>query len=384
MRKRKNILLLGATGSVGQTALEVIRRHRLKLQLLGVAAKSQVEGLLRLARDIPVKHFALFDETARLALKKKLPSSCRIYNSGEAGLLELLELKPDLVVAAASGTQTASVVLKALERGIDVALANKELLALAGPLFVGAAKKSGAKILPVDSEHNALFQFLESRKEEEVAQLVLTASGGPFLDKSLEELKGITPQQALRHPNWQMGKQVTVDSSTMANKALELIEAHWLFNQLPTEVVIHPQSIIHALVEYRDGSVKAALSPPSMLFPTQQALLYPECVETKGLRLNWQDTYTLELRPLDTKRFGFISLARQSLRGAPSLASALSAANEQATRAFLGGKLDYSHILPTVEQTLEKVPHVHYNSLEEAVSIYQHAQATARELIASA
>ena len=384
MSEPKNIILLGATGSVGANVLKVVAQHPQKLRLVAVVAHGNAKALLNIAETFSVPHMALYQESAREAIADCVPSSVHLHPSGKKGLAELLELKPHLIVAGASGIDTAETILLALKSGIDVALANKELLSLAGPLFTQASRDSGACILPVDSEHNALFQCLEGHCREDVSQLILTASGGPFLRQGLEELEHITPQEALKHPKWEMGAKITIDSSTMANKALELIEAHWLFEQIPTEVVIHPQSIIHSLVQYRDGSTLAQLSPPSMIFPIQHTLFYPERPASLAPTLDWKTSLHLDLEPLDPERFGFIPLAQEVLRSPRGASTIFNAANEQAVRAFLQGKLGYLQILPIVKRTLEAVADASYTSLQEAIHLHQISQRTANNLIESA
>jgi len=273
---KKRVVLLGATGSIGENTLRVLAAHRDKLELVGIAARSNWQKLAATAAGFGVRHVGVFEETAFAEAKKSgaFPAGTRLVG-GLAGLIELAQLpEADLVLVAVVGTKGLEPALAALGAGKDLALASKEILVLAGKFVMAAAKKHGAKLLPVDSEHNAVFQCLEGHPQAGVRRIVLTASGGAFRDWPTERLAHVTPADATKHPNWSMGPKITVDSATLANKGLELIEAQWLFDLRPEQctAVLHPQSIVHCLVEFTDGAMLAQLSPPSMTFPIQHAL----------------------------------------------------------------------------------------------------------------
>jgi 1-deoxy-D-xylulose-5-phosphate reductoisomerase len=277
MSRRKKIVLLGATGSIGGNALRVIERHADKLELVGIVARRRLDALAEIALAHSVNHVGVF-ESPTVGSRESLPDRSKFY-SGIEGICDLIRAAdPDLVLVATTGTAALKPTLAAIEAGKNIALATKEILVLAGRFIAEAARRKGVRVIPIDSEHNAIFQCLEGSKNNHMRRLVLTASGGAFRDAPLESLAAVTPKEALAHPNWSMGDKVTIDSATMANKGLEIIEAHWLFDARPDQidVVIHPQSIVHSMVEFVDGSFLAQLSPPSMTFAIQHALLYPD------------------------------------------------------------------------------------------------------------
>ncbi|TAG25953.1 MAG: 1-deoxy-D-xylulose-5-phosphate reductoisomerase, partial [Verrucomicrobia bacterium] len=304
---RKRVVLLGATGSIGESTLRVLRAHGSALELVGVAAHGSGEKLFAIAREFGVRHVALFDVRAATNACKNLPPGVRLHAPGIEGLEALATLpEADVVLVAVVGTAGLRPALAALAAGKDLALASKEILVLAGGHVRAAAKKSGAKLLPVDSEHNAVYQCLQGHAHAELRRVILTASGGAFRDWPVERLGEATVADALKHPNWSMGPKITVDSATLANKGLELIEAAVLFDLRPEQcaAIIHPQSIVHCLVEFTDGAMLAQLCPPSMTFPIQHALLHPE----RGQRgtdhaLSLDRVLNLEFRPADEGRF---------------------------------------------------------------------------------
>jgi 1-deoxy-D-xylulose-5-phosphate reductoisomerase len=345
MSGRRRIVLLGATGSIGESTLKVLREHPDRLELIGVAAGRRAEALDAIAREFGVRETALF------------------ARDGVAGLERLATLpEADIVLVATSGTVALRPTLAALAAGKDIALANKETLVVGGHLVMAAARAHGGRVFPVDSEHNAIFQCLEGNaKPGHLRRLLLTASGGPFRDTPLEALAHVAPEDALRHPNWSMGPKVTVDSATMANKGLEMIEARWLFDVRPEqiEVVVHPQSIVHSMVEYRDGSILAQLSPPSMTFAIQHILLYPDRAPGVVETLDFRQALTLDFFPPDETRFPCLRLAREALCAGGFYPAAFNAANEVAVAAFLRKALPFlaipkiiSHVLDHAEGTL--------------------------------
>jgi 1-deoxy-D-xylulose-5-phosphate reductoisomerase len=328
----KRIALLGATGSIGRQALEIVDAHA-DLELCALASGSQ--DLTQLAEARGVAHVQVGGDLADL----------------------LDRAEPDLVLNAVVGFAGLPATLWALERGVDLALANKESLVAAGDLAVAAWKRGGGRLLPVDSEHSALFQCLDGRAPETVHSLVLTASGGPFRGRSADDLQDVTPEDALAHPTWTMGPKITVDSATLANKGLELIEAHFLFG-IPYEridVVVHPTSVVHALVRFRDGAALAHLGYPDMRVPISYALTYPERAETPVTPLDFTSGLVLEFEQPDLETFPMLRLAREAGEQGGTLPCAYNAANEVAVAAFLDGRLPFLGIAETVEETLAAV-----------------------------
>ena len=299
---KKRLVLLGATGSIGETTLRVVAAHPDKLELVGIASRTNHRRLAEIARRFQVRQVGLFDNGALAEARAgadAFPGGTRIHG-GLEGLIELAQLPDaDLVLVAVVGTAGLRPALAALGARKALALASKEILVLAGKFVMTAAQASGMPLLPVDSEHNAIFQCLEGHPHAAVRRIVLTASGGAFRDLPAAALAGVTPADALKHPNWSMGPKITVDSATLANKGLELMEAQWLFGLRPEQcqAVLHPQSIVHCLVEFADGAMLAQLAPPSMTFPIQHALLYPERMEGTAAALDLGKSISLDFRP---------------------------------------------------------------------------------------
>jgi 1-deoxy-D-xylulose-5-phosphate reductoisomerase len=356
-RTRKRVVLLGATGSIGENALRVIAAHRDKLELVAIASKANWEKLAAIARQFEVRNVAVFDETAFGAARASagaFPSGTHLVG-GMAGLIEMARLpSADVVLVAVVGTTGLEPALAALAAGKDLALASKEILVLAGKFVMAEARKHRVKLLPVDSEHNAVFQCLEGHPQAGVRRIVLTASGGAFRDWPEERLKTVTPADAVKHPNWAMGPKITVDSATLANKGLELIEAQWLFGLKPAQctAVLHPQSIVHCLVEFTDGAMLAQLSPPSMTFPIQHALLHPERAPGVDSALDFTRLLGLEFRPVDEGRFPMLRLAKETMAAGGVAPAIYNAANELAVAAFLAGRIPFLAIPRVVEHTL--------------------------------
>ena len=359
--RKKRVVLLGATGSIGENALRVLAAHRDKLELVGIAARANWEKLAGIAKGFGVRHVGVFDEAAFAAAKNNssaFPKDTRLVG-GLAGLIELAELpEADLVLVAVVGTTGLEPALAALAAGKDLALASKEILVLAGKFVMAAAKKHGVKLLPVDSEHNAVFQCLEGHPHAGVRRIVLTASGGAFRDWTHDRLAHVTPADALKHPNWSMGPKVTVDSATLANKGLELIEAQWLFGLRPEQctAVLHPQSIVHCLVEFTDGAMLAQLSPPSMTFSIQHALLHPARAPGVEATLDFTKLLGLEFRPIDETRFPMLGLARRTMLAGGVAPAVYNAANEIAVAAFLKSQIPFLAIPRVVEHALDTIP----------------------------
>jgi len=386
--QRKRVVLLGATGSIGENTLRVLRAHPDKLELVGAAAHRDAEKLFQICREFGVRHAALGDAAAARAARGSaafaaLPAATRLV-AGEAGLVELATLpEADIVLVAVVGTAGLAPALAALAARKDLALASKEILVLAGEFVMAAARASGAKILPVDSEHNAVFQCLEGHAPAAVRRVTLTASGGAFRDWPAERLAHATPADALKHPNWAMGPKITVDSATLANKGLELIEARWLFGLRPEQchAVIHPQSIVHAVVEFTDGSMLAQLCPPSMTFPIQHALLHPARAVGTDTPLDLEKLSALEFRPVDEARFPLLRLARAALAAGGAAPAVFNAANEVAVAAFLAGRLPFTGIATVVEKTLETVQPLPPTNLTDAIAADAEARNVAGTLL---
>jgi 1-deoxy-D-xylulose-5-phosphate reductoisomerase len=383
----KRIALLGATGSIGENTLRVIAAHPGELELVAVAAHGRHAELARIVHAHPtVRHAALFTEAGHAALRAAgLLPGVKIHPPGIEGLEALATLpEVDCVLVAVVGTAGLRPALAALAAGKDLALASKEILVLAGPFVMAAARASGARLLPVDSEHNAVFQCLQGHAHAELRRVTLTASGGAFRDWPADRLADVTPADALKHPNWVMGPKITVDSATLANKGLELIEAQCLFDLRPEQcaAVIHPQSIVHCLVEFTDGAMLAQLCPPSMTFPIQHALLYPR----RGPRgtdaaLSLDRVLQLEFRPADEGRFPMLRLARETMQAGGVAPAVYNAANEVAVAAFLEGRLPFLGIPRVVERTLAALPATAASELSAVLAVDAEARRVAGDLL---
>ena len=354
---RRTIAILGATGSVGTSTLDLVERSPEQFEVIALTAAKNVAALANAARRTSAR-LAVIDDAALLPeLEQRLAGSCCRAATGRAALNEAAAGEAEWVMAAIVGCAGLEPVIAAVEAGRTVALANKEALVTAGSLMTDAARRSGATILPVDSEHNAIFQSLAGSRLEDVARIILTASGGPFRNRSLAEMAAMTPAQAVAHPNWSMGAKISVDSATMMNKGLELIEAHHLFG-LPSEridILVHPQSVIHSMVEYIDGSTIAQLGSPDMRIPIAHTLAYPARMATPAAPLDLVKTGKLEFEAPDPTRFPALRLARQALEAGGGEAIVLNAANEIAVAAFLAGRIGFLDIVPLVERTIERV-----------------------------
>ncbi len=352
----KRVVILGSTGSIGTQTLDVVRRMPGRFQVTGLAANRSAEALLRQVREFKPKMAVLFDRQAYLEASKNWPFPETVLGCGMEGLTELASLEEaDIVVTAMVGMIGLRPTVAALRAKKTIALANKETLVCAGQYIMSLAEKSGSPILPVDSEHGAVFQCLRGRRPEEVAKLWLTASGGPFRGYTAEELASVTKAQALKHPSWTMGQKITIDSATMVNKGLEIIEARWLFGVSEDRigVVVHPQSVIHSLVEYTDGSQIAQLAVPDMRLPIEAALLYPECGERVVKPLRLADYGQLTFEAPDEEVFSSLKMAREVLRKGGLYPAVFNAANEAAVQAFLQDKIGFGEIFSTLESALD-------------------------------
>lgn len=351
----KRIAILGSTGSIGGNALEVIEHLGLPYRAIALSAHRQTDKLLRQVRHHRPAAVALTDDSAPPSILAELRQlGVQVY-LGVAGLAEMVRRQDvDIVLAAIVGAAGLPAVLAAVEAGKQIALANKETLVVAGSLIIPEAKKRGVMLLPVDSEHSAVFQAKLCGKAGEIRRVVLTASGGPFRNATGQQMQHATVQDALRHPTWNMGRKITIDSATMFNKALEIIEACWLFDLPPEkiEVVVHPESIVHSMVEFVDGSVLAQLSPPDMRTPIQYALTYPDRLKGIGSTLNLQAAFSLNFEPPDPERFPALRLAYDAARAGGTMGAVLNAANEAAVAAFLSGKISFIEISRLVASTM--------------------------------
>jgi 1-deoxy-D-xylulose-5-phosphate reductoisomerase len=351
----RSITILGATGSIGASTLDLIKRAPEGYRVESISARSNAAALGKIAREVGAKHAVVADHAAYRELKDALSGSRIEAAAGEDALVEAAQRPADWVMAAISGSAGLKPTLAAIERGATVALANKECLVCAGSLFMRRASSTGATVLPVDSEHNAVFQALGAGHRADVRRAILTASGGPFRTWSIEEIRAATPEQALRHPNWSMGPKVTIDSATLMNKGLEIIEAHHLFALKSEEidVLVHPQSVIHGLVEFRDGSVVAQLGSPDMRIPIAHCLAWPRRIDGPAARLDLAALQKLTFEAPDLERFPALALARQALETGGAATTVLNAADEIAVPAFLSGQISFLAIAALVEATLD-------------------------------
>lgn len=355
-------MLLGATGSIGENALRVIAAHPAHLELVGIAARANHAQLATIAQRFPtVRHAAVFEAPAYAAARaaRAFPSGVQLHG-GLAGLTALATLpEADIVLVAVVGVMGLEPALAAIAAGKDLALASKEILVMAGKFVMAAARDRGITLRPVDSEHNAVAQCIADHPTKDVARVVLTASGGAFRDRTLAELAHVTPADALRHPNWAMGPKITVDSATLANKGLELIEAQWLFNLRAEQcqAVLHPQSLAHCIVEFTDGAMLTHLCPPSMTFPIQNALLHPLRLPSVEPSLDVHRPFTLDFRPIDEGRFPLLRLALAAMRAGGTAPAIYNAANEIAVAAFLAEQIPFLAIPTIVEQVLSRLDH---------------------------
>ena len=351
----RSISILGATGSIGTSTLDLIKREPARYRVESISARRNAAALGKIAREVGARHAVVADPAAYRELKDVLSGSRIEAAAGEDALVEAAQRPADWVMAAISGSVGLKPTLAAIERGVTVALANKECLVCAGSLFMRRAASTGATVLPVDFEHNAVFQALGSGHRADVRRAILTASGGPFRTWSKEAIKAATPEQALRHPNWSMGPKVTIDSATLMNKGLEIIEAHHLFALKSEEidVLVHPQSVVHGLVEFRDGSVVAQLGSPDMRIPIAHCLAWPRRIDGPAARLDLAALRELTFEAPDLERFPALALARRALETGGAATTVLNAADEVAVSEFIAGRIAFPAITALVEATLD-------------------------------
>lgn len=375
---RKRISVLGSTGSIGIQTLDAARS--LGIEVLALTADTNIDLLEKQALEFMPRIIAVNDIDKAAELEVRLKNSKINILSGIEGICKAAVIEnADIVVASIVGIAGLIPVLEAIKAGRDIALANKETLVAAGPLVMAEAEKAGVKILPVDSEHSAIFQCIQGNNKKDINKIILTASGGPFRGKSIDELKHATPGQALKHPNWSMGSKITIDSATLMNKALEVIEARWLFGIEPEqiEVLIHPQSIIHSMVEYVDGSIMAQLGPPDMRIPIQYALAYPERKESNFTKLDFRTINALNFEMPDYTAFPCLKLAWEALAAGGTMPAVMNAANEEAVGLFLKNKIGFTDI-PII---IECIMNLHIVNTDLALDKILEADKWAREKV---
>ncbi len=387
----QKLTILGSTGSIGANTLDVIRRHPKRYEIIALCAHRQVDLLFEQCREFEPRFAVVGDPEAASELRRRLVAvrSRTEVECGPQALVRMAQLpEVDAVMAAIVGAAGLQATLAAVVAGKKILLANKEALVMAGPVFMRAVRDNGATLLPIDSEHNAIFQSLPADycgdlKRSGVLGFLLTASGGPFRTTPIAELKNVTPDQACAHPNWAMGRKISVDSATMMNKGLEMIEAHWLFN-VPAEqieIVIHPQSVIHSLVQYIDGSVLAELGNPDMRTPIAHALAYPERIASGVSRLDLFKIAALNFERPDFARFPCLALAYRALREGESSPATLNAANEVAVQAFLDGRITFTAIPKVIEAVMDHAPSTILASLADVLAVDRSARESAEHVV---
>ena len=380
--KKKQIAILGSTGSIGTQALKVIEEHPDLYEAYALTANNQVELLAEQARKFMPVAVVIANEAKYLQLKEMLADLPIQVYAGADALCEIVEAKPiDVVLASMVGYAGLRPTMNAIRAGKAIALANKETLVVAGELINALAQQYKTPILPVDSEHSAIFQCLEPNNALE--KVILTASGGPFRNFTMEQLLHVTKEQALKHPNWEMGAKITIDSATMMNKGFEVIEAKWLFGVRPDqiEVVVHPQSIIHSMVQYEDGAVKAQLGMPDMRLPIQYAFSYPQRIKASFDRLDFSTMKELTFEQPDTNRFRCLALAYEALNKGGNMACIVNAANEVVVSAFLKDRISFLRMSEVIEQSMVKVPFIQTPTYEDYVATDAEARRIAESLI---
>ena len=400
---RKRVVILGATGSIGESALKVARDIPERMEIVGLAAKRNAQKLAAAANEVRPESVCLVDETQIDVLRRALDYEPRIF-SGESGLIEIACLtNADMVLVAIVGTGGLRPALAAIKAGKDLAVASKEILVMAGEIVMREARDKSVHVLPVDSEHNAIFQCLESGRGlcapkdrgteaaptsqfSDIRRIILTASGGPFRETPRTAFDSISPEQALKHPTWNMGPKITIDSATLFNKGLEMIEAHWLFGveMKRVEVVVHPQSIVHSMVEFTDGSTLAQLSYSDMCFPIQYAVTWPDRVPNSLPSLDFSKLSKLEFSTPRYDDFPALNLARRAGEIGGTLPAVLNAANEVAVSAFLAGKVQFPEIWEIVEQVMNQHTPVAHADLDAILGADQWARAQAQGCVDSA
>jgi 1-deoxy-D-xylulose-5-phosphate reductoisomerase len=382
--KIRKLAILGSTGSIGTQALEVVRSHRGSFKVVALTANNNVDLLIRQCREF-IPEIAVIGNAAYYHIMKEAlaPMGIKAY-AGAQAMVDAMETSDvDIVLTAMVGFSGLEPTLKAVETGKNIALANKETLVVAGDLVTSMAARKGINILPVDSEHSAIFQCLMGESNNKIEKIILTASGGPFKGKDRAFLKLVTREQALKHPNWEMGAKITIDSATLMNKGLEVIEAKWLFGLRPEEieVVIHPQSIIHSMVQFIDGSIKAQLGLPDMRLPIQFALCYPERFRSDFPRFNFLEYPAFTFEEPDVDTFRNLAFAYEAMRKGGNLPCVMNAANEIAVAEFLREKIGFLEISDVIEKCMEKMPYISSPGFDDYIETDRETRVVAKELI---
>jgi len=381
----KNICLLGSTGYIGTNALKIIRNNPGRYKIIALGGGKNIGLLLNQIKEFKPLVAVVINSRLADELKSKLNNSTNteiLY--GTKGYSEIASLSDiNITIAAMTGSAGLVPTFSAITAGKDVALANKETLVMAGPLLINESKKSGVNIFPIDSEHSAIQQSIQGHSREDLKKIILTGSGGPFKDSSMEKLSTATPKEALKHPTWKMGRKISIDSATLMNKGMEAIEAKWLFNveMDQIEILLHPQSIIHSMVEYMDGSIIAQLAPTDMRIPISYALSYPRHLKVELPSLDFLDIKTLSFERPDKKRFRCLYLALAAGKIGESMPAVLNGANEIGVNAFLEGKIGFLEIPQLIEKTMEKHETFPLNSIGQAIEADQWAQSRAKEIL---
>jgi 1-deoxy-D-xylulose-5-phosphate reductoisomerase len=376
----KRVTVLGSTGSVGANTIDLIERNRNAYEVEALTANRNVTGLADQAIKLDARMAVVADPDCYLELKSALSGTGIEAAAGPDALVDAAERPSDWVMAAIVGSAGLRPTLAAVRRGITVGLANKECLVSAGEFFVNEVRKNGAELLPVDSEHSAIYQVLDFDQADKIRRIILTASGGPFREFTVEQMATVTPEQAVAHPNWDMGAKISVDSATMMNKGLELIEAYHLFpvEESKIDILVHPQSVVHSMVDYVDGSVLAQLGTPDMRTPIAYALAWPNRMEAPAPKLLLEDIRTLTFEPPDAVRFPALRLAREALQAGNSAPTVLNAANEVAVERFLNKEIAYLDIAKIIDQTLEGLDNKAISNLDDIAEVDLTARAFAR------
>jgi len=380
---RKRVIILGSTGSIGTSALKVARDIPDRMEVVALAANKSVEALVAQVAETGVKFIAVTEAASAQQARALLPSDVTVFD-GAQGLVDLVQaVQADMLLVAIVGTAGLAPALAAVEKKMDLAVASKEILVMAGESVMSGAMHNGVNVLPVDSEHNAIFQCLEGQRDNKVLRILLTASGGPFRQLPTDQLAHVTLAQALKHPTWTMGQKITIDSSTLFNKGLEMIEAHWLFDvpMSKVEVVVHPQSIVHSMVEFADHSIIAQLSHSDMCFPIQYAVTWPERVGNTLKPIDFAKLSSLTFEAPRTDDFPALNLARHAGEVGGTLPAVLNAANEVAVDAFLHSRIPFPAIWQTVEKTMAKHQPMLHPTLEQIIEADAWARAISSELI---
>lgn len=379
----QEISILGSSGSIGRSTIDLLERNPKKFQVKALTAHSNVQQLIKQCLSVQPKLAVIGDEGLYQELKEGLSGTQVEIAAGEEAIIRAAQYPCDMVIAAIVGTAGLKPTLAAINCGRTIGLANKESLVAAGNLMIDAAKKTNAKLLPIDSEHNALFQVFETKNRDLVEKLILTASGGPFLHFKKEEMVNITPEQAIKHPNWSMGAKISVDSATMVNKALEIVEACYLFSmpESQIDVVMHPESIIHSLVAYKDGSVLAQLGMPDMRVPIANVLAWPERIETPVARLSLSQIGKLTFFEPNPNQWPILSIIREALRKNKGETIVINAANEIAVQAFLEKRIRFLDIISVIQETLIYVNSELPETIDHVIALDQQARVMAKKLI---